>query len=119
MGVGDEVRVRPGFARVALLLEVTVVGIGPGVRVWVQHSSDGVRWADLAAFDLVAETGAQVAWVEAQPALAGGVVPLLDGEMSEGEVHQGFMMSRVRVRWTGGGAGLLFGVEAVAIYERR
>jgi hypothetical protein len=117
-GVSDGVTLRPGFARVALLLEVTAIGLS-GVRAWVQHSPDGERWADLAAFETQNSTGAQVAWVEAQPELAGGVFPLLDGEMAEGEVHQGFTMSRLRVRWFSGGAGLMFGVEAVAIYERR
>ena len=118
-GVGETVNLRPGFARLALLLDAQGAGTGAGLRIWVQHSWDGTRWADLAAFDLVNATFAQVAWVEAQPEIDGSVVQRMDGQMAEGEVHSGFVMSKLRVRWTCGGATHVFGVDVVAIYERR
>jgi hypothetical protein len=119
-GAGSPITLRPGFARLALLLEVTQFGGGSGLRVWIQHSPDGVRWLDLAAFDAVDAAGAQVAWVEAQPALAGSVGTAADGQMAPATVHQGFALSRLRARWsTGGVVAHAFAVEAVAIYERR
>lgn len=118
-GVGPPVGLRPGFARLALLLDVTAFGGGSGLRVHVQHSRDGARWHDIAAFAVVTEAGSQIAWLEAQPALAGSVEAATDGGMPAGAVHSGFVLPRLRVRWSLGGETVhAFGVDAVAIYRR-
>jgi len=117
-GAGDAVCLRPGFARLAVLLDVAAWGGGAGLRIWLQHSPDGERWLDVAAFPTVAQAGPQVAWIEAQPELSGTLAVPTDGTMSPGVLHSGFVMSRLRVRWGGGGASHSFGVEAVAIYPR-
>lgn len=117
-GVGAPVRLRPGFARLALLLDVPQFGGGSGLRVWVQHSPDGNRWLDLAAFISVSGVDAQVAWLEAQPEVVNRVQYATSGTLLAGTAHQGFLFSRLRVRWTVGGASHTFGAEVVALYER-
>ena len=114
-GVSEAVALRPGFARLALLLDGAAAG--GSLRVWVQHSANGECWQDLAAFDAVTTADAQIAWVEAQPSLAGCVHAQQDGALAEGTVHEGFVMSRLRVRWTCGTAHV-FCVDVVAIYPR-
>ena len=114
-GVSEAVALRPGFARLALLLDGAAAG--GTLRVWVQHSADGECWQDLAAFDAVTTADAQVAWVEAQPEIAGSVHSQQDGGLAAGTVHAGFAMSRLRIRWSCATAHL-FGVDVVAIYPR-
>jgi hypothetical protein len=118
-GVGSPVSLYPGFARIAALLDVPVFGGGGGLQVWLQHSPDGSRWMDLAAFNTVASSPHQVLWMEAQPELAGAVEPATDGALSTGELRSGFIFPRLRVRWTVGGVSHTFGVDLVAIYERK
>ncbi len=118
-GAGEPVRLRPGFARLALLLESGGGPNGVGLRVWVQHSPDGMRWADLASFGDAAAAPDQVAWIEAQPEQPGSVAAWGDGQLGAGQVADGFVMSWLRVRWSCGGAIHTFGVDVVAIYERR
>lgn len=117
-GAGAAVALRPGFARLAVLLDVTAFGGGSGLRVWLQHSRDGVRWQDLASFITAAGVDAQVAWIEAQPQIQNRVQHVTQGLLLGGTVESGFVFSRLRARWTVGGASHTFGVEAVAIYER-
>jgi hypothetical protein len=118
-GAGASALVRPGFARLAFLLDVTAYGGGTGLKVWIQHSPDGARWLDLAAFALVTAAGPQIAWLEAQPELESCVAACSDGAMAAGTVHEGFVMPRLRVKWSVGGAVThTFGVELVAIYAR-
>jgi hypothetical protein len=117
-GAGAAVALCPGFRRLALLLDVSAWG-GAGLQVYVQHSADGGRWMDLAAFEPVTGAGAQVAWVEAQPEIAGTVCPADECTLAPGTVQPGFACSKLRVRWTlSGPATHSFAVEAVAIYER-
>lgn len=118
-GTGAIVTLPPGFARLALLLDVRYVDL-PGLRVWVQHSPGGDCWHDLAAFEGVDGPDAQVAWVEAQPAVAGAVGPVPDGSLPPGSVHGGFCFPRLRARWSApAGRSHLLGVELVAIYPGR
>src|SRR5688572_4521508 len=114
-GTGDSVPLRPGFARLALLLDVTAYGGGAGLRVWVQHSPDGSRWQDLASFMAVSGVEAQVAWIEAQPKVQNAVQHATNGLMIAGTTQDGFVFSRLRVRWTVGGVSHTFGAEVVAI----
>ena len=117
-GAGPVLTLRPGFARLAVLLDVRTYGGGSGLRVFIQHSADGARWHDIAAFATAQEVGPQIAWVEAQPAV-GGVAAATDGGMAQSTVHQGFVMPRLRVRWSVGGVVThSFQVDLVAIYER-
>jgi hypothetical protein len=116
-GVGPALALRPGFARVAVELDVTAFGGGSGLRVWLQHSADGEHWRDCAAFAAVTAVGAQVAWLEAQPALAGAVTPTGDGLLAAGSVHAGFLHPRFRARWTlGGSVAHTFGLHLTAVY---
>ncbi len=118
-GSGPGVPLRPGFARLALLLDVTGFGGGEGLTVRVQHSPDGSRWYDIAAFQPAAGVESQVAWLEAQPALSGVVCPPGQLLLAAGTVHPGFVMPLLRARWEAGGPLThAFGVDVVAIYPR-
>lgn len=117
-GAGDGAQLRPGFTRIAALLDVEASGGGTGLQVWLQHSPDGERWMDLAAFEAVPGAPFQVLWIEAQPALPGAVEPATDCALAAGTLRHGFVFSRLRARWTAGGASHTFRVDVVAIYER-
>lgn len=117
-GAGAGVQLHPGFARLAALLDVEAFGGGGGLQVWLQHSPDGERWLDLGAFNTAASSPFQVLWIEAQPVLEGAVEPATDGALAAGTLREGFVFSRLRVRWTVGGVAHTFGVDVVAIYER-
>lgn len=116
-GISQAVTLPPGFARIALLVDAAAAD--DGLRVWVQHSADDVRWTDIAAFGGFDEQPVQIAWLEAQPALSGCIAPANEGGLEAGAVHPGFVCSCLRVRWSASGLPHRFGVEAVAIYQRR
>jgi len=118
-GAGPAVALRPGFARLLAVLEVTEFGGGAGLAVRLQHSPDGLLWLDAAAFATAAGPGRQAVWLEAQPRLVGTVAPAGEGDLAAGEVHPGFLTARLRVRWElGGETAHAFGVTWTAIYER-
>ncbi len=115
-GAGATFTLRPGFSRLAALLDVTAFGGGSGLSVWLQHSPDGTRWLDAGAFAIVSGIDTQVLWQEAQPEVGGLACPILEGELAHGTSHGGFLFSRLRVRWTVGAGTHTFGVDLVAIY---
>ena len=115
-GTGAAHALRPGFQRLAVLLEVTAFGGGSGLSVYLQHSPDGVRWLDAAAFNLVTGAETQVLWLEAQPAVTGAAYAATADPVGPGMPHPGFLFRRLRVRWSTGGGTHTFGVDVVAIY---
>ena len=118
-GTGEPLVLRPGFVRLAALLEVTAYGGGAGLDVRLQHSPNGSRWLDLAAFDTVVQPGSQVAWLEAEPDAPPRVEAAGEFVLAPGTVSGGGIFSRLRAAWNLGGAVHTFGVDLVAIYRRR
>jgi len=103
-GASPGLELRPGFARLAVLVEPAAAE--PELQLFLQHSEDGSTW-----HDLLPVPGSGILWVEPAPL---GWDPGTDAA----NFRPRRVMPHLRARWTAPpGTGHCFGVQLVAVYR--
>ena len=105
-GMGGQVLLHPGFARLAVLWSGPALPTGSTLRLVLEGAANGGPWRPLAEFKPWLDGPVGVTWLEGDR-LARGVAP------------GGPLECRLRTRWSGCGEKPEFGVEVVGIYRRK